>query len=441
MMTDLLILFVLLLLNGFFALSEMAIVSASKPMLRQRAKQGSARATVALALAEDSGAFLSTVQVGITLVGIIAGAYGGATFSAVMEPVFASVPPFAPYADTMAFVFVISLITYASVVVGELIPKRIALKHADMLALWVARPMKLISIVCLPLVWLLNRTAQMLLVPFGVRSSDESKITEDEVKAVMAEGAEHGVIDAAEHAMLQRIIRLGERDVKSIMTHRMEMRSLAMEMSEDEVRAQMLSMRHSRYPVTRGGADQVVGVLQAHALLGDVWSGGEASIGALLEPAVFIPEHTKCHVALERFRQDKLHMAFIVDEHGEVEGLITVSDILEAIVGIMPSNYEGTREPMLKQREDGSWLVDGTTPIEELQITVGIEAMDADASYDTLAGFLMHAMERTPELGDVWDAYGHRFEVVDMDGRRVDRVLITKIDSDSGLPALSEPVL
>lgn len=439
-MTDLLILFILLLINGFFAMSEMAVVSASKPMLKQKAKSGSRRAGQALALAEDSGSFLSTVQVGITLVGIVAGAYGGAAFSASLEPVFAAMPYIGHYADELAFATVITLITYASVVLGELIPKRFAIRHADSIAMWVAPPMQFISLLCMPLVWLLNRTAQLLLWPFGIGAREENKITEDEVKAVIAEGAEQGAIEPAEHAMLQRIIRLGERDVKSIMTHRMDMCVIAMEWGEEQVRDVMLKARHSRYPVSRGGGEYLVGVLQAHTLLDGIWKGGEMNIMAELEPAVFIPETTKCHIALERFKHERMHMAFVVDEHGEVQGLVTASDILEAIVGIMPSNYEGTREPMLYQREDGSWLVDGATPVEELQITVGISAMDADASYDTLAGFLMHAMGRTPALGDVWQAHGYVFEVVDTDGRRVDRVMITKgDDSHSGSPASSEP--
>lgn len=430
-MTDLFIIFVLLLVNGFFALSELAIVSASKPMLKQWAKQGSKRAQLALSLAEDSGAFLSTVQVGITLVGIVAGAYGGAAFAKDLEPFFAQFTMLETYADELALVVVISLITYASVVLGELIPKRIALRHADKLAMFVAGPMRFISLMCMPLVWLLNRTAQLLLAVIGIRMNEEVRITEDEVKAVMAEGAEQGVIEPAEHAMLQRIIRLGERDVKSIMTHRMEMSALAVEMSEEELHRAMLKARHSRYPVTRGGAEHIVGVLQAHTLLETSWTVGEEGIGGMLEPAVFIPEHTKCHVALERFREERLHMAFVVDEHGEVEGLITASDILEAIVGIMPSNYEDSREPMLFRREDGSWLVDGSTPVEELQITLGIDGLDSDGDYDTLAGFLMHAMGRTPQLGDQWEANGYRFEVVDTDGRRVDRVLLTKLTADN----------
>lgn len=425
-MTELLILFVLLLLNAFFALSELAIVSASRPMLKQWAKQGSRRAAIALSLAEDSGAFLSTVQVGITLVGIVAGAYGGAAFAEDLRPVFAAYTLTAPYAETLAFAVVITFITYASVVLGELIPKRIALRHADRLALIVAPTMKFISQACLPLVWVLNRTAQLLLALLGMRMDAQAGITEDEVRAVMAEGAEQGVIDAAEHAMLQRIILLGERDVKSIMTHRMDMTAVRMEMSEDEVRALMMQARHSRYPATRGGDEQIVGVLQAHVLLANVWAKGQSHVMELLEPAVFMPEHTKCHVALERFKQERLHMAFVVDEHGNVEGLITASDILEAIVGILPSNYEDSREPMLLQREDGSWLVDGTTPVEEMQITMGIDTIEHDDDYDTLAGFLMHAMGRTPVLGDVLSTHGYRFEVVDTDGRRIDRVLVSK---------------
>lgn len=431
-MTELLILLVLLLFNAFFALSELAIVSASRPMLKQWAKQGSRRAAIALSLAEDSGAFLSTVQVGITLVGIVAGAYGGAAFAEDVRPVFASFPLTAPYAETLAFAVVITFITYASVVLGELIPKRIALRHADRLALIVAPTMKFLSRACMPLVWLLNRTAQVLLALVGVRMDAQAGITEDEVRAVMAEGAEQGVIDAAEHAMLQRIILLGERDVKSIMTHRMDMTAIRLEMGEEDVRTLMMQARHSRYPVTRGGDGQIVGVLQAHVLLADVWAKGQSHIAERLEPAVFMPEHTKCLMALERFKQERLHMAFVVDEHGNVEGLITASDILEAIVGILPSNYEDSREPMLLQREDGSWLVDGTTPIEELQITMGIDTIEHDDTYDTLAGFLMHGMGRTPVLGDVLATHGYRFEVVDTDGRRIDRVLVSK-DEDTAL--------
>lgn len=425
--TELLIIFILLLLNAFFALSEMAIVSASKPMLRQMAKQGNRRAATALRLAEDSGRFLSTVQVGITLVGTLAGAYGGAEIADKLEPAFNNSPLIYPHGEMAAIVLVVTFITYFSVVIGELIPKQFALSKPEKLAMWVAGPMSMLSLACTPVVIALEASANFFFRLFNIRQGAE-KVTEDEVKAMIAEGAASGAIEHSEHNMLQRIIRLGDRDVKSIMTHRMDVTFIDIKDSLETIRKKVHEAGHSRYPVIDGDAARVIGVVQAKTLLDEALKSPEdLHISDHIQPVPFLPEKTKCLVALDIFKTSPAHIAVVVDEYGTAAGIITAADLLEAIVGIMPSNYDIGEQPLIAQREDGSWLVDGTTPIDEIHLTIGLEEIAVDAGYDTVAGFLLYNMGRTPEVGEYIEKFGHRFEVLDLDSRRIDKILISKI--------------
>jgi len=428
--TELLIIFILLLLNAFFALSEMALVSSSKPMLRQMAKQGNKRAAAALKLAEDSGRFLSTVQVGITLVGILAGAYGGATIAEKLAPGFNDLAFIAPHGELVAVVLVVTCITYFSVVIGELIPKQFALTRPERLAMWVARPMTLLSIACTPVVALLEGSAKLFFWLFRIRREAE-KVTEDAVKAMLAEGAASGAIEDTEHAMLQRIIRLGDRDVKSIMTHRMNITFIDVKDDMPTIRSKVREAGHSRYPVIDGDTTRIIGILQAKDLLDEALNTLDTRhIMKHLREAPVLPEHTKCVDALEIFKHAPVHIVVVVDEYGAAAGIITAADLLEAIVGIMPSNYDENEQPQITRRADGSWLVDGTTPIEEIHLVIGLEEIDADAEYDTLAGFVLYTMGRTPEVGEYLERFGYRFEVMDLDGPRIDKVLICRAPED-----------
>lgn len=429
--TEVLIIFVLLLVNGFFALSEIAIVSASKPLLRQMAKQGSGRAEAALDLAENPGKFLSTVQVGITLVGILAGAYGGAAIAEDLAPHLNAVSWINPHGQVAAVALIVSAITYFSVVIGELVPKQFALAHAEGLAMFVAPIMKGLSWLTSPVVLVLNFSAQSLLTLLRVQRG-EGTVTEEEVRAILTESAESGVIDKAEHEMLQRVIRLADRDVKSIMTHRTDVVFIDVNDTLDTIRTKVHDAGHSRYPVVEGGGDNVVGIVQAKEMLDARLSGEEFSIRGLMREAHILPEHISCLAALETFKQHHINLMIIVDEYGSTQGIVTPSDFLEAIVGTIASNYGDADQPMIVQRADGSWLVDGRTPIEEIHLSIGIETISADEDFDTIAGYMLTHMRAAPTEGASFNDAGYSFEVVDMDHHRIDKILITKIE-DAGI--------
>lgn len=429
--TELLIIFVLLMLNAFFAMSEMAIVSASKPLLRQKAKQGNKRAALALRLAEDSGRFLSTVQVGITLVGTLAGAYGGAEIADKIAPRLDEMAFIAPHGELVAVILVVAIITYLSVVIGELIPKQFALSKPEALAMWAARPMHTLSIICTPIVAALEGSANIFFRIFGIRREAE-KVTETEIRAILTEGVASGAIDQNEHEIIQRVIRLADRDVQSIMTHRVDITFIDVKDSIADIRKKVHEAGHSRYPVIDGDRTKVIGVVQAKELLDAALTySDDLHILDHLKEAPFLPEGTKCLNVLELFKSSAAHIAIVVDEYGSTEGIVTTSDILEAMVGIMPSNYDTDEEPLITQREDGSWLVDGATPIDEIHLSIGIEDIDADASFETIAGFVLHTMGRTPVAGESFEKFGYRFEVVDLDRQRIDKILISKITTDS----------
>lgn len=428
--TEILIIFVLLLFNAFFAMSEIAIVSASKPLLRQLAKQGNARAEAALKLAEDPGKFLSTVQVGITLVGILAGAYGGATIAEKIAPSLNEISFIAPHGNTVAVALIVTCITYFSVVIGELVPKQYALRHAETLAIFVSKPMMFLAKLTTPVVVTLQFSAGTLLKLIGITRDNAEQMTEEEVKAILSEGAESGAIEKSEHEMLQRVIRLGDREVKSIMTHRKDVTFIDVNDSLAQIREKIHTAGHSRYPVIEDQPDNVIGIVQAKELLDEVLHNNSFNIRNHVKELYILPETSTCLSALEHFKRSHINLMVIVDEYGSTQGIVTPSDLLEAIVGIIPSNYGEDHEAMIVQREDGSWLVDGRTPIEEIHISIGIEAISADEDFDTIAGFILEYQKRTPKVADAFAAHGYRFEIVDMDGRRIDKILISRITEE-----------
>lgn len=424
-MSEFFVIFVLLLINAFFALSEMAIVSASKPLLRQMARQGNLRAEAALKLAEDPGKFLSTVQVGITLVGTLAGAYGGATIAAKFAPFFDSIAWINPYGHPVAVAIVVTLITFLSVVIGELIPKQLALKNSEGFAMFVARPMTLLSRIVAPVVYLFETSAALMMRLLGIRPDDPDHVTEEEVHAIMAEGVESGAIEKSEHEMLRRIIRLGDRNVKSIMTHRTEMSFIDINDSLDVIGEKIRQYGHSRYPVVDGPSGDVLGAVLAKEIL-NAPTSVPLDVRKYVREIHTLPETASCLKALDAFKSSSINMAMIVDEYGSTEGIITIADILEAIVGVLPSNYDDLEHALIRQREDGTYLVDGRTPIDEIHLTIGIDGIDADGNFETIAGFLVQQLRKTPEEGDIAIAHGYRFEVIDMDSRRIDKILVSR---------------
>lgn len=429
--TELAVIFILLLINAFFSLSEMAIVSASKPILRQKAKQGDRRALTALRLSEDPGNFLSTVQVGITLVGTLAGTYGGATISDKIAPVFAAMPWVGAYADSVAVAAVVTGITYFSVIIGELIPKQLALGNAEALALFVAKPMSVLSKIAAPVVFLFEMSAHLFMRVTGMLSKSADEVTEAEVHAVLAEGAESGVIEKEEHDILRRIIGLGDRSVKSIMTHRTEVVSLDVNDSLEEIRREIEETRHSRYLVVEGDDRNVIGAVHARDILSSAIDPKVFSLRSLVKDIPAIPETSSCLKALETFKSTPMHIAIIVDEYGSTEGILTPSDLLEAIVGILPSNYDEHESALIRQREDGSYLIDGRTPIHEVELALELDAIETEGHFETIAGYLVQELRKSPEEGDMLERFGYRFEVIDMDGRRIDKILLTRITARS----------
>ncbi|MEK1933495.1 MAG: hemolysin family protein [Pararhizobium sp.] len=421
-MFELTVIFVLLLINAFFALSEMAIVSASRPLLRQMAKQGNNRAELALRLAEDPGKFLSTVQVGITLVGTLAGTYGGATIAEKIAPALNAVSWINPYGSTVAVAVVVTLITYMSVVIGELIPKQLALRNSEGVAMFVAGPMLFLSRLAAPVVYLFETSAALFIRMFGV-SIDSDHVTEEEVQAIMAEGVESGAIEKSEHEMLRRIIRLGDRNVKSIMTHRTEVSFIEVTDSLETIRAKVEQSAHSRYPVLDASGEVLGAVLVKEVLNAP---GRGFNIRNFIKDIHTLPETASCLKALDAFKSSHINVAMIVDEYGSIEGIITIADILEAIVGVLPSNYDDIEHALIRLRDDGSYLVDGRTPIDEIHLTIGIDEIDSDGNYETISGFLVQQLRKNPEEGDVTEAFGYRFEVIDMDGRRIDKILVSR---------------
>jgi putative hemolysin len=424
--TEIIIIFFLLVLNAFFAMSELAIVSASRPLLRQLAKQGNARAATALSLAEDSGNFLSTVQVGITLVGILAGTYGGASITEKLGPVLNAYEVVAPYGHALAGAIVVAAITYFSVIIGELIPKQLALRNAEGIAMIVAPPMAILSKITAPVVYLFETSAKVLLRLFGMSAADGEEVTEAEVHAVLAEGAESGVFEKSEHEMLRRIISLADRSVKSIMTHRTEMVAIDIRDSYEEVVATVQEAGHSRYPVIDGDTDNVIGAIRAKNILRAALNPRSFQLKDFVEDLPSVPEMTTCLKAFEFFKSTNIHMAVIVDEYGSTEGIITSADLLEAIIGILPSNYDDVEDIAIRERHDGSWLIDGRTPVHEMQLTFGFEQLSTDDGYETIAGFVVQNLRKSPEEGDKFEALGYQFEVIDMDGRRIDKILMSR---------------
>ncbi|ASY62899.1 Magnesium and cobalt efflux protein CorC [Sinorhizobium sojae CCBAU 05684] len=429
-MYEFFVIFLLLLINAFFALSELAVVSASKPLLRQMVKQGNRRAESALKLAEDPGKFLSTVQVGITLVGILAGAYGGATIAAKFAPALDQVAWINPYGNTVAVALVVTLITFLSVVIGELIPKQLALRNPEGLAMFVATPMTWLSRITAPVVYIFETTAALAIRLMGMRPNDLDRVTEEEVQAIMAEGVESGAIEKSEHEMLRRIIRLGDRSVKSIMTHRTEVSFIDVKDDPATIGRKIRDFGHSRYPVVEGPSGEVIGAVLAKEIL-NAPLAPPFNLRTYIREILTLPETISCLKALEAFKTSPIDMAMIVDEYGSMEGIITTADVLEAIVGVMPSNYDDAEHAQIRTREDGSYLVDGRTSIDEIHLQIGIEGIDPDADFETIAGFLVHELRKTPEEGDCAEAYGYRFEVVDMDGRRIDKILVSRSTGES----------
>jgi putative hemolysin len=418
---ELLVIAFLILLNGFFAMSELAVVSSRRARLQQLAEGGSHGARVALKLIDEPTRFLSTVQVGITLVGVFAGAYSGTTLA---EPLGERLAPtFGPYSYPASVAIVVVGITYLSLVVGELVPKRIALNDPEAIAIRVAPFMHGVSKVGAPIVWLLRHSTEGLIRLLRVPEKPESTVTEEEVKSLIAEGTRTGVFHAAERDMIDGVLRLADRSVRSVMTPRVEVVWIDLDDSEDVIRKEIADSGHSRFPAARGELDQFEGVIHTKDLLDQLARTGRFDLAASIRPPLVVHEGTHVLRLLEMFRENPVHMAVVVDEYGSLEGIVTPTDILVAIAGDLPEDIDDLEDSAIR-REDGSWLLDGMISIHEAERLLGRRTMRSDEDFETLAGFVLARLGQIPQTGDHFEWDGYRFEIVDMDGRRIDRILV-----------------
>jgi putative hemolysin len=425
---EFLFLVLLVLLNGVFALSEMAIVSSRKPRLKAMAERGNRGAQVALRLLDDPSKLLSTVQIGITAIGVIAGAYGATSLSDNLTPVVVTVAPgLAEWAPGIAFGLVIVLTTVLSLVLGELIPKRVALAAPEPLAALMAPAMALIETMTSPVVWMLRTVTEATVRLLGLHKTRQEDVTEEELQSLIVEGEKVGVIETEEREMIQGVMRLGDRSVKAIMTPRTEMVWLDPTLPQAEILKEIRESGHSRFPVAAGGADEIVGVVQTKELLGHLAQSGKVDLQASMHPPTFVPETMPVLKLLESMRGNPVRMVFVSDEYGAVLGMVTAADLLESIAGDAAlSEDEGLTAPV--QRDDGSWLVDGMTPVDEFEQLVGVRGLDEEEGYSTVAGLVMHLMRAVPSAGDKAERPPLSFEVLDMDGRRIDKVLVRKLE-------------
>jgi putative hemolysin len=427
-MGELLIILLLIVANGVFAMSETALLSARKARLQQRADEGDQRAAAALELANQPNTFLATVQIGITLIGILAGAFGGATLAGTLAELLRSVPLLASSAEPLAFALIVLLTTYLSLIIGELVPKRLALTNPERIVSQVAAPMRLLSRMAAPLVRFLDGSTNLMLQLLNVRASATPEVTEEEIKVMIAQGTQTGTFEETERELVNGVFRLADVRVDALMTPRTEVTWFEVNEPIESVREKIVKSGRSRFPVARGSLDDVIGVVRAKDLLVRALAGEPFDLTACLQPPLFVPESLTALKMLNRFRDANTHIALIIDEYGGLRGVVTIADVLAEIVGGKYLEEEAV-EPEAVQREDGSWLIDGMMMIDEFAELFPMLRLpdESEREYQTLGGYLMSQFGRIPQIGDLHEADGLRFEVVDMDGYRVDRVLVSPL--------------
>lgn len=418
-----LLLLALIVLNGVFSMSELAVVSSKKARLRKRADDGSAGARAALALAESPNRFLATVQVGISLVGIFAGAYGGAQLAGPLATVLDRVPALQPYSGGLSVGLVVAAITYLSLIVGELVPKRIALNNPERIAAAIARPMQLVSVAATPVVWLLSKSTEAVFKLLRLRESEGASATEEEIGFLLHEGTEAGVIHSEEQRIVERVFRFGDRDIGAVMTPRRDVAFVDLTDTEAEVRAQVSASLHSRLVVCADGLDHVRGVVDVRGLLAGVLAGEPLDVGAAVRPVQFVPEHAPALRVLELFRASGEKVAVVIDEYGAMVGFVSLDDVLEALVGALPGAGAATG---IERRDDGTFLIGGSVSVDDLAEETGLELpADEREDYRTVAGWLVARTGNIPDIGTRVEAGGLRVEVVAMDGPRVETLALT----------------
>jgi putative hemolysin len=421
MPVEILIIVLLAVINGLFSMSEAAVIASRRARLQQMAERGSSGAKAAIRISDEPNRFLSTVQVFITLIGIIGGAFGGATIAEEIADALRGTS-LAPYADALGFTIIVLFTTYLSLVIGELVPKRLALRSPERIAAFIAAPMYTLSRLASPIVTLLGISTDAVLRLLGMYEREDAPVTEEEITTMIQQGVEAGIFEEAEHDMVEGIFRLGDRRISSLMTPRTEIVWLNVQDSLEENQRKMLDGAYSRFPLADGDLDHVIGVVETKDMLAMLFTGKTLDLRALNEEPIYVPETMTAAKVLELFRERGVHMAFVIGEYGGFEGLVTVQDILEAIVG------ESGEEMEVVQRKDGSWLLDGMISIDDLKDHLEVKELPGEfVRFETLSGFVMAQLGDIPNEGDSFEWNGFRFEVMDMDGMRVDKVLVNSL--------------
>ncbi|MET3925888.1 putative hemolysin [Devosia sp. 2618] len=422
---EILIVVVLTIVNGLLAMSELAVVSARPARLRGMADQGNKGAATAIALAEDPGKFLSSVQIGITLVGILSGAFSGATLGTRLTEWLMEVGLGASLANVLGVGGVVVIITYISLILGELVPKQIALRDAEGVAARVAGPMKMVALIGSPIVWFLDISGKLVLRLLGQGGESDERVTEEEVKTIIAEATTAGVIESDEHSMISGVMRLADRSARGLMTPRLDVDVVDLSDDGDEIRRTILGTHRSRLLVQDGDADSIIGVVAIKDIIGVFANGQPLEIRKFVQPVPVVMDHADALDVVRAIRNSTVHMALVVDEYGHFEGIVTSGDILEVITGVFQE--ETGDDPALVKREDGSYLVAGWMPVDEFGEKLKL-SIPRDAKFETVAGYVLSIINRLPAVGETFEYNGWKFEVVDLDGRRIDKVLMTKLD-------------
>lgn len=429
MILDLVFILSLIAVNGLFALSEFAVISSRRSRLRFWASRGDQKARMALELAEDPTRFLSTIQVGISLIGVLAGAFGGAAFSSRIAAWLSGMPLFAPYAGPLSIALVVLGITYLTLVFGELVPKQLGLNSPEKLASLVAIPMHSLSIVAYPVVWFLSTSSEAVLRVFGVRATRRPRVTEEEISMMLEDGREEGIFEDEEPELVRSIFRLADRRVSVLITPRTDMVSLDIDKPREENWKIMSEGRHSHYPVFRESRENIVGVVSVKDLWAELVRGETPEIRSVLKKPVIVPESVSVLHALEVFKTTGSQVILVCDEYGSIIGLVTHHDVLESIIGDLPA-YREEAEWSAVQEEEGGWIIDGMLPFDQLREIIGVgEIAGEESLFQTTGGFFLMHLERVPEPGDSFEWAGFRFTVLEMDGKRVDRVRVETANS------------
>jgi putative hemolysin len=420
------IILLLILLNGFFSMAEMAIISSRKARLQHAADNGREGARIALELKQDAGRFLSTVQIGITAISVLASVLGGAALADVVDRWLIDLGGWsARHATAISFLAVVAIISYLTLIFGELVPKRIALSRPEAIASMLSRILRIASRAARPAEWLLERSSSLVLRLVPLRANESQAVTDEEIAIMLREGTALGLFERTESAIVQMALRLDDRPVNAVMTPRTQVEFLDLGDSETANRRTIIESAHSRFPVVEGTPPQVLGIVEGKKLLALALNGQAFDLRAVLRPPLFVPASVTALRALEIFKASGAPMALVVDEYGELEGILTLHDILTSLVGEIASPEE-PGDPSVVKRDDGSWLIDGMVPIDTVRDTIGLASLpgEGEGDFHTLGGFIMARVNRIPKVGDKTAVAGYRFEVVVMDGRRVDRVLI-----------------